>query len=142
MKKLHIKISPEVELVFNNYPGSVRKKIVNLRRLIIDAASEIEEITNIEETLKWGEPSYLTRTGSTIRIDWKEKSPDQYAMYFQCTSRLVPTFKIVFGKTFQYEGTRAIIFNLKERLPEAELKQCIKAGLLYHKVKQLPLLGL
>ncbi|MCB0776909.1 MAG: DUF1801 domain-containing protein [Chitinophagaceae bacterium] len=142
MKDLRIKTDPKAKKVFDGYPVSIRKRMDKLRMLIIDTARESEDVEDLIETLKWGEPSYLTRTGSTIRIDWKEKSPDQYAMYFQCTSRLVPTFKIVFGKTFQYEGTRAIIFNLKERLPEAELKQCIKAGLLYHKVKQLPLLGL
>ncbi|MCB9041964.1 MAG: DUF1801 domain-containing protein [Lewinellaceae bacterium] len=142
MKKLHIKISPEVELVFNNYPGSVRKKIVNLRRLIIDAASEIEEITNIEETLKWGEPSYLVKNGSTIRIDWKKKKPDQYAVYFKCTSKLVPTFKMVYNDTFKYEGNRAIVFHINDEIPEAELKKCIAAGLTYHRVKHLPRLGL
>ena len=142
MKKLHIKISPEVELVFNNYPGSVRKKIVNLRRLIIDAASEIEEITNIEETLKWGEPSYLVKNGSTIRIDWKKKKPDQYAIYFKCTSKLVPTFKMVYNDTFKYEGNRAIVFHINDEIPEAELKKCIAAGLTYHRVKHLPRLGL
>ena len=142
MKKLHIKTSPEVELVFNNYPGAVRKKIVNLRRLIIDAASEIEEITNIEETLKWGEPSYLVKNGSTIRIDWKKKKPDQYAVYFKCTSKLVPTFKMVYNDTFKYEGNRAIVFHINDEIPEAELKKCIAAGLTYHRVKHLPRLGL
>ncbi len=142
MKKLKITTSPEVESVFNNYPGSVRKKIVNLRRLLIEAANEIDEITNLEETLKWGEPSYLVKNGSTIRMDWKKKTPDQYAMYFKCTSKLVPTFKSVYNDTFKYEGTRAIVFQMNDVIPENELKNCIKVGLTYHKVKQLPMLGL
>ena len=52
-----------------------------------------------EETLKWGEPSYLVKNGSTIRIDWKSKTPDQYAMYFKCTSKLVPVFRSLFKNT-------------------------------------------
>lgn len=142
MKKLHIKTSHEVKSVFNNYPNSVRKKILTLRKLIIEAANEIDTITNLEETLKWGEPSYLTKNGSTIRIDWKKNRPDQYAIYFKCTSKLVPTFKMVYSDLFKYEGSRAIIFQMNSKLPEAELKNCIKAGLTYHKVKQLPMLGL
>ncbi len=142
MKKLQIKSNPEVELVFKNYPNSVRKKILNLRKLIIESANEIEEITNLEETLKWGEPSYLVKNGSTIRIDWKKKEPDQYAIYFKCTSKLVPTFKTVYKNTFKYEGNRAIIFQMNDEIPEAELKNCINVGLTYHKVKQLPMLGL
>ena len=125
MKNLQIKTNPEVELVFNNYPASIRKKILNLRRLVIEAATEIEEITNLEETLKWGEPSYLVKYGSTIRMDWKKKDPDQYAMYFKCTSKLVPTFKMVYKDIFEYEGNRAIVFQLDDAIPELELKNCI-----------------
>ena len=142
MKKLQIQTSPGVELVFNNYPGFVRKKILNLRRLVLDAANEIQGVTVVEETLKWGEPSYIVKNGSTIRIDWKKKTPDQYAIYFKCTSRLVPTFKMVYKDTFKYEGNRAIVFQIDDDIPEAELKSCLTAGLSYHKVKQLPMLGL
>lgn len=141
MKNLHIKTNPEVELVFNNYPDSVRKKMLNLRRLIIETASEIEGIIELEETLKWGEPSYLVKNGSTIRIDWKSKIPNQYAMYFKCTSKLVPTFREVYGNTFKYEKNRAILFNINDSIPKRELKECIAMALKYHLVKNLPLLG-
>lgn len=142
MKNIEIKTSPEVEAAFNHYPETARQKILNLRRLIVEAATETEGINKLEETLKWGEPSYIVKQGSTIRIDWKAKNPDQYAMYFQCTSQLVPTFKMAYSDLFTFEGNRAIVFQMQEQLPEAELKNCIKAGLTYHKVKDLPMLGL
>ena len=128
--------------LFNNYPDSVRKKILNSRRLIIEAANDIEEITNLEEILKWGEPSYLVRKGSTIRIDWKKNKPDQHTIYFKCTSKLASTFKMLYGDVFEFEGNRAIIFQMKDKLPKVELKNCITAGLMYHRVKQWPMLGL
>ena len=96
MKNLHLISNPEVEIKFNNYPEPVRKKLLNLRNLILETANEIPEIAELEETLKWGEPSYISKTGSTIRIDRKKNDPDQYAMYFKCTSKLVPTFRKVF----------------------------------------------
>jgi hypothetical protein len=68
-------------------------------------------------------------------MDWKAKAPEQYAMYFKCTSRLVETFKLIYGDFFNYEKSRAIIFNLEDDIPEKELKKCIKATLMYHKVK-------
>ncbi len=139
---LSITSNPEVESVFNNYPNSVREKIIKLRKLVFETAEEIEEITDLEETLKWGEPSYLVKKGSTIRIDWKKKNPEQYAMYFKCTSKLVPSFKTVYGDLFEFEGNRAIVFQLDDRVPEAELKNCIRAGLTYHRVKHLPMLGM
>lgn len=132
---------PKVEDVFADYPEVIKPKMLFLRKLIIETAEEIEDIDKLEETLKWGEPSYLTKNGSTLRIDWKEKKPDQYAMYFKCTSKLVPTFQLVFGDSFSYETTRAIVFKLDEKLPIDDLKKCITMTLQYHKVKNLPLLG-
>jgi len=142
MKELQINTTPEVELVFNNYPDSVRKRLLNLRNLIIEVANEIEEITSLDETLKWGEPSFLVKKGSTIRIDWKETKPDQYAIYFKCTSKLVPAFKMIFNDLFKYEGNRAIIFHMNDTIPEPEVKKCITAALTYHREKQLPTLGM
>lgn len=114
----------------------------HLRKLIIETAKETEGVTDLEETLKWGEPSFVTKCGSTVRMDWKEKTTDQYAMYFNCTSRLIDTFRLVFDNKFQYEGKRAIIFQLNQKIPELELKECIKASLTYHKVKHLFSLGI
>ncbi len=142
MKDLQINTNLEVESIFNKYPSPVRQKMLVLRKMIIDTAKDSPEIHTIEETLKWGEPSYLTKIGSTIRIDWKSKSPDQYAVYFQCTSRLVETFKTIFKNTFQFDGKRAIVFKLNEEIPSEELSNCIRAALAYHKVKHLPTLGI
>ena len=139
---LQIETDSRIEQVFNNYPEFIKNQIQQLRTLILEVANSIEGISKIEETLKWGEPSYLVKKGSTIRIDWKSKKPDQYAMYFKCTSKLVETFKIVFKDIFEFEGHRAIVFKLDDKIPETELKQCIEAALKYHKVKQLPFLGL
>ena len=139
---MSIESSPEVASVFDSYPDEVRDKLLNLRRLIIEAANEVETIKSLEESLKWGEPSYLVINGSTLRIDWKKSKPEQYAIYFKCTSKLVSTFKVVYKDRFNFEGTRAITFQMSEIIPEVELKKCIKAGLTYHKVKQLPTLGL
>jgi len=142
MSQLVLNTTADVRLKFDGYPENIGDKMEALRDLIIKAAGEIDEITQLEETLKWGEPSYISKFGSTIRIDWKSKAPDQYAIYFKCTSKLVPTFKLTYPDIFQYEGNRAIVFKLDEQIPQMELKRCIKAALMYHKVKQLPLLGL
>ncbi len=138
---MELRTDPRVKEIINSYPELARDRLNHLRDLILDTASEIDGIGALEETLKWGEPSYLTKHSSTIRIDWKEKSPGQYAIYFKCTSKLLPTFKIIHKNKFKYEGNRAIVFSLNDKIPESELKQCIRMALSYHKVKQLPLLG-
>lgn len=142
MPRLQLKTNPKVDERFADYPDFVRDKVQYLRELVIETAKETEGVTHLEETLKWGEPSFVTKHGSTFRMDWKEKSPDRYAMYFQCTSRLVDTFRMVFDDKFEYEGNRAIVFRLKQEIHVEELKECIKASLTYHKVKHLMTLGI
>ena len=139
--QLKINQNPQVESKFQSYPEEVQSKLKYLRNLIIETASENDNIKELEETLKWGEPSYLVKKGSTIRIDWKAKTPGQYAMYFKCTSKLVPTFQEIYGDIFKYEKTRAILFDLNDEVPEKELKECIALALKYHLVKNKLLLG-
>lgn len=142
MNNLIVHTHPDVAKKFKAYPKDIAEKMNKLRELVLETAAEQDHITELEETLKWGEPSYLVKKGSTIRMDWKEKNPDQYALYFKCTSKLVSTFIEVHGDTFQYEKTRAILFPLDAKVPVIELKSCIAAALNYHHVKTLPNLGI
>jgi hypothetical protein len=141
MNKLKLKENDQVHALIDSYPSLPKKKLNALRSLIIESASEIESLTEFEETLKWGEPSYSCKRGSTIRIDWKSKQPDQYAMYFICSTRLVETFRMLYGNTFQYEKNRALVFQLEGDIPVNQLKECIKMALMYHDLKDKPLLG-
>lgn len=125
---------------FESYPENIQKRMQQLRKIILDTAKE-EDINEVEETLKWHEPSYLVKGGSTIRIDWKSKHPNQIAIYFDCKTLLIETFKEVHGGLFNYQGKRAIVFQLSEPLPTLELKHCISMALRYHNIKHLPLLG-
>jgi len=71
----------EVLAIFDSYPNNVRDHFYFLRQLVFETASELE-ITDLEETLKWGEPSYLTKKGSTLRISWRKSNPNQVALFF------------------------------------------------------------
>ena len=142
MNELKIRTDPRVAGKFAAYPKEIQPKIDFLRSLIVETAKENDSVLALEETLKWGEPSYLAKKGSTIRIDWKPKTPNQYAIYFKCTSKLVATFREVYGDTFNYEKNRAILFGLEEEVPKDTLKTCIAAALNYHLLKELPQLGL
>ena len=119
----------------------MREKLMFLRKLVIETAEETDGVKSLEETLKWGEPSYLTKGGSTIRMDWKKSKPDQYAMYFNCKTKLVDTFKERYKDEFKYEGNRAIVFHKNDTIPINELKHCILLSLTYHSRKNLPMLG-
>lgn len=138
MKKIK---NSDVAAIFASYPKHIRKKMLFLRQLVFDTAAEAGDIGEIEETTKWGEPSYIAKGGSTVRMDWKSSKPAQYAMYFHCKTKLVDTFKELYRDTFKFEGNRAIIFNLEDEIPVEELKHCIALSLTYHSRKTLPMLG-
>lgn len=67
-----LKTNSKVNEKFKNYPDFVRDKMQYLRELVIETAEEMKDIAILEETLKWGEPSFLSKNGSTLRMDWKE----------------------------------------------------------------------
>lgn len=129
-----------VKQKFETYPINIAGLLNNIRDLIYSVAKQ-DDISDITETLKWGEPSYISNIGSTIRFDWKAKYPGQYCVYFNCKTSLVETFKEVYGDIFTYEGNRAIIFQIDQTLPLKELAHCISMSLRYKKIKHLDLLG-
>lgn len=131
----------DVQAKYDGYPPAVRTKLLRLRRLILETAREYDLLATVQESLKWGEPSYLAKGGSAVRIDWKPAAPDRYAMYFQCQTSLVATFREVHSDVFQFEGNRAIVFARSVALPVKPLKHCVSLALRYHRLKRLPLLG-
>lgn len=131
----------KVKEVYASYADAVQEKLLKLRSLILDTAEQIN-IPRLDETLRWNEPSYIAKQGSTIRLSHHRSGTDAYAIFFSCSTSLVPTFRMVYGDIFSYEGKRAIVFRATDEVPEAELRSCIAAALQYHKVKNMPMLGI
>lgn len=131
----------EVAAVFDQFPPNLKQKLKALRELILSAAAETDGVSQLEETLKWGEPGYLTKTGSTIRIGCVKAQPEHYAVYFNCKTNLIDTFKELYPDTFTFAGNRAIVLAADEQVPVPELKHCFSLALTYHQRKKLPLLG-
>jgi hypothetical protein len=124
--------------VFEAYPRPVKAKLLALRRLILDTAKATQGVGAPEETLKWGQPSYLTtesKSGSTIRIDQVKTEASQVAVYFHCQTNLVETFRELYPE-LRYSGNRAILLNAGDGLPEAELRHCVALALTYHLSKR------
>lgn len=120
---------------FDSYPDHIKPKMESLRDLIFEVAKSTEGVGELEETLKWSEPAYLpskTKSGTTIRIDWKEKNPNQIGWYVSCNTSLIQTFRTMFSEDLNFEGNRAILLPVGQPLPKKELMICIKMALRYH----------
>jgi hypothetical protein len=123
-----------VATVLDSYPKPIGAKLQALRKLILDTARTTDGVGALDETLKWGQVSYLTSetgSGSTIRIDRVKSAANQVAVFFHCQTNLVETFRELYPE-LSYSGNRAILLDAGEPLPKAELGHCVALALTYH----------
>lgn len=63
---------------FQEIAPAHRKTLLDVRELIFEVANNDPRVGLIEETLRWGEPAYVTtknRTGSTIHLGIEKNMP-------------------------------------------------------------------
>ena len=123
------------------HPKPVAEKLMALRGLIVWVAEQCDAVTRLTESVKWGQPSYASNCGSPIRVDWNSKSPETVQLYVPCQTKLVATFKTLYGEVLKLNGSRELILKIGEPFPEVILGHCIELALKYKKLKDLPLLG-
>lgn len=121
-----------VKNCFKAYTPTIKNNLLSIRQLIFDVAAKTEGIGELQETLKWNQPSYMTvkpKSGTTIRLGCI--SPSEYAIYVHCQTTLIADFRELYSE-LQYEGNRAIIFNSKAPLPKKIVGHFIYLALSYH----------
>lgn len=126
----------EVVRAFAAFPKPVSQRLLEVRRLIFQTASETDGVGALSEALKWGEPAYLTETpgsGSTIRLGRLKSSDQACAVLFNCRTTLIETFRSRFAHVFGFEGNRAIVLSTSGPLPKAALATCLSIALTYHR---------
>ena len=127
-------IPRDVNRAFGALPAPIGKRLLQVRDLIFATAAADDNVGKLTETLKWGEPAYLTDetgSGSTIRLG-RLKDSDHAAVLFNCKTTLVDTFRERFPDPFEYRQTRALLLPVAGRLPKRELLVCLSLALTYH----------
>ena len=124
----------DVKKVYDSYPENVNEKLQILRKLIYQVAEEIKLTWDIQETLKWWEPSYITSksTGTTIRLAMVKSTQNQFGIFFNCKSSMISSIKEIFGNQFNYQGNRALVFTTQDELHLNNIKYCFELALTYH----------
>jgi len=127
----------EVLALLRSYPEDISNALLRLRSLILETAQQTDGVGEIEETLKWGQPGYVTvrpKTGTTIRIDRDPSGKGDIALYVNCRSSLVSDWRALFPE-LTYGGDRSVHLKLSAPWPEDALSQMITMALTYHKAK-------
>lgn len=122
--------------VLSRYPAQLRARLLEIREMIFAAAAETGGAGPLTETLRWGEPAYLTqisKSGTTIRLGTTRSAPEACAVLFNCKTTLVETFRTHFPDDFAFEGNRALVMPVNRPLPHEALKLCLRAALTYHR---------
>jgi hypothetical protein len=124
----------EVNRAFGALPAPIGKRLLQVRALVFATAAKHDEVGQLTETLKWGEPAYLTDesgSGSTIRLG-RLKDSEHAAILFNCKTTLIDTFRERFPDEFEYRQTRALLLPVGGKLPQQELSVCLSLALTYH----------
>ena len=123
---------PDVAASLEACPAAARAHLTGLRTLIFETAAELPEVGALTETLKWGQPSYLTeatKSGSTIRLAAGDNG--RPALFVHCATDLIEQFRTFYPDTFDYQGKRALVIKGDPGVVEAELRHCIALALTY-----------
>ncbi|WP_108811549.1 DUF1801 domain-containing protein [Sphingorhabdus sp. Alg231-15] len=132
---MNAKLPSQTQSVLDDHPKAMADRLVRLRALILETAAGNRAVGPLEETLKWGQPAFLTSTtksGTTIRINRHKNSDDHYALYVHCQTDLVERYKQLYGNILKFEGTRAVVFDVGQEIPTKAVKHIIAMALTYH----------
>ena len=122
-----------VAAAFDAMPGDVRDALLPIRKRLF-AVADATGTGPLSETLKWGEPAYLTeatKAGSTVRLGI---SGGRAAVFFNCNTALVDGFRSDFPEAFDYVGNRALLVGANT--DDAVLDICLTRALTYHRTKR------
>lgn len=120
---------PRVQAVYEARPADVRERMLALRALVYEVAADLE--LDVQEALRWGEPAYLSRRGTTLRIDAKDPPSGRCQLFVHCQTELVRTFRERHPGVLETEGTRALHVELAKPLPLEPLRDFIAMALTY-----------
>ena len=125
---------PEVKAAFGRIDPKARESLMEVRDLIFATADDVDA-GPLTETLKWGEPAYLTeasKSGTTLRLGQPKGQPSKCAIFVPCQTTLVAEFRETLDDPLiALEGNRAILFAVDEALPREGLRHCIAQALTY-----------
>ncbi|WP_299470451.1 DUF1801 domain-containing protein [uncultured Roseibium sp.] len=126
--------TPTLEAI-SQHPEPVKDRLLQLRRLILEVAEHNDAIGEVEETLKWGQPSFLTvkpKTGTTVRIDRDTSGEGDVVLFVHCQTSLVSHWRALFPDV-SFGGNRSVHFKSEDPLPEDEIRQMITMAFTYHR---------
>lgn len=111
-------------------------RLMQIRTLIFRVAGEDSAIGPLTETLKWGQPSYLTektKSGTTLRLG---ASDETVSLFVHCQSHVAEQWRAQYGDTLDIIGNRELRLPATGPIPEDPVRHCIAMALTCHARKK------
>lgn len=126
---------PAVKAAFEAFAPELQGHLLALRQRIFDAAAGDPLVGPLQETLKWGQPAYLTsasKSGTTLRLGTLRSHPQAAALFVHCQTTLIASYRALYAGVLLFEGNRAVVFPVDNPLPVTAVDACIRLALTYH----------
>lgn len=123
-----------VAAAFRAMPEQARVPLLAVRGILLDAAAADPRIGPLTETLKWGEPAYLTAatgSGSTVRLG-VSRSDARPALFVNCRTSLAADIAELHGATFGYQAARAVLLPTDIAAHADAIRHAVTLALTYH----------
>lgn len=123
--------SPAARDAFATFPQPARETLMALREMIYEIAKPLP-IGRLEESTKWGQPSYATpdsKIATPIRLGLS-KSGDP-AIFTHCQTTVMGDFRALAPANMVFDGNRAVQLPADRSPNLEELAPLIRAALTY-----------
>ena len=123
--------TPDIEAAFQEFDPSVRDQLLAFREMIFVVGASLDAVQRIEESLKWGQPSYnaLPKTGTPIRLG--QSKSGEACLFVHCQTTLVGDLASAGGHDLRTVDNRSVLLP-KDLSSSPELLTFIRATFTYH----------
>ncbi|MGL5009050.1 MAG: DUF1801 domain-containing protein [Paracoccaceae bacterium] len=126
-------MTDQVRAVFVGCSGPVRDGLLRLRGLIFAAAADHPEVGAVVESLRWGQPAYLTpETGAACSLRIGALREDGFGLFVHCQTDLIANFLAGPGAGHRHDGTRGVLFRDVTDIRDGPISMLIAGALTYH----------
>ena len=124
-----------VAKAYGLFPLPLQALAMDLRMAVFTVAARLG-LSDLEETIKWGEPAYLPgRGGTTLRIGYG-RDGTVCKLLVNCQTTLIDGWRQRFEGRLVFEGNRAVLLAPSLPFDRGAVETCVADAFEYHTRKK------
>lgn len=123
--------TPKIEAAFAAFPQPAHETLLAMRELIFEIAATLP-IDGVQESLKWGQPSYIgnkPNSGTPVRLGLTKAG--DVAVLTHCQSTVMSDFQAICPRDLRFDDNRALLLDADTPPDPAVIAPLIRAALTY-----------